>query len=311
MANINYFALSAALGVTIGPRSRVLAGPQHYQQATLEMAALMEKRRPHFESLQEIGGSDRQYIAKVKKAFDAVREEFSPDRVVADPRLNRPFLSHCEAFGLDDDPFSLNWTLLNLRKNGELQGLKSRKSLVPGQWRYAYASELAARSIFYRFGATVDRIICHPSLVKEFDQLARSLAPGYSAFEYRWAALNIRKKGASVPSQWHLSPGKVHWSEPLAFDASNTVPEQKGIYVLNEEATALYVANTEDLHSSVQSQHSLVEVPLLEPDLWHPDPKKLFWRYVSLPEFPSVARYGLVNQLVGSLNPIFNIPRAA
>jgi hypothetical protein len=71
----------------------------------------------------------------------------------------------------------------------------------------------------------------------------------------------------------------------------------------------LYVASSENLHDSIDAQQRLVDVDLFEPDLWQPKPDALFWRYAALPDSPSTLRYGLVNELVGSLLPVFNIPR--
>ena len=151
MAEINYFAVSKALGATIGPAAKVSADPSWYAEATREMSDIVSKRRPHVLALHESESASRQYVSKVRKAFEAVREGFSPDRVVADPRLNRAFLNHCEAFGVEDEPFNLNWTLLTLRKNKLLHRLHSKRSSLPDQWKYAFASEVAATAMFYRF----------------------------------------------------------------------------------------------------------------------------------------------------------------
>jgi hypothetical protein len=311
MGSINYFAVGSALDATIGPLSRVAHDISRYREATREMAELLARRRPHIEALHQPGSGQQKYIRSIRRAFEAVREGFSPDRVVADPRLNREFLSQCEAFGIDDVPFNLNWTLLNLRKSGQLVGLRSKKSVVHDQWRYAFASEMAATSIYYRQQVSVDRVICDPERVKEFDRLAKALAPGFSTFEYRWAALNIRKKGSSVGGQSKRRVGRLTWSDRLPFPHIQQVPHIKGIYTLHEDNTALYISNSEDLRESMGSQLRMIDVPLLEADLWHPDPQRLFWRYAELPEMPSNARSGMVNELIGTLKPVFNIPRAA
>jgi hypothetical protein len=309
MTHLNYFALSAALGASIGPRSQVTRSPSSYREMTREMADLMSKRRPHVQVLHEPGCAGAQYIKRVCKAFMAVRDGYSPDRVVADPHMNREFLKLCEAFGLEDEAFNLNWTLLNLRKAGELSNLQSRKSIVADQWHYIYASEIAARSMFYRHNVSVDKLICHPKLVREFDKLAKLLAPGFSVFQYRWAALNVRKKGAFRAGQPDDLPKTVEWSHKLKFNAVRKVPKVTGVYTLHEDDVALYIASSEDLHESIGEQRRLAGVQLVEAGLWQPRPERLYWKYAALPDVSSSTRYGLVNRLVSTFAPVFNIPR--
>src|SRR5947208_2511486 len=98
MAGINYFAIGAALGAAIGPRSKVPQNPSSFREATTEMAAILEKRRGHVQALHRPESTDAHYLSLVARAFRSVRDGFSTDRVVADPRFNRAFLSHCEAF---------------------------------------------------------------------------------------------------------------------------------------------------------------------------------------------------------------------
>src|SRR5688572_24067608 len=42
---------------------------------------------------------------------------------------------------------------------------------------------------------SLDTVICDPLLAAAFDSFAARLAPGFSSFEYRWAALGLRKAG--------------------------------------------------------------------------------------------------------------------
>jgi hypothetical protein len=308
MPSINYFAIGAALGAAIGPRSKISQNPSAFREATAEMAEIVGRRRAHVQVLHRHESSDAHYLNLVGRAFFAVRDGFSPDRVVADPRFNRAYLAHCESFGLHDSAYNLNWTLLNLRKAGELRNLHSKRSVVPGQWRYSFASEISARILFYRCGVSVDRLICHPQLVREFDRLARQLAPGFSSFQYRWAALNLRKKGASVKRAQHIDREDVRWSESVRFRATQRVPQTKGIYSLLEDSAVLYVASSENLHLSVESQAHFTDISFGDSNLWHPDPRRLFWRFAEI-KAPATARQELVNELIEEMVPVFNIPR--
>ena len=59
---------------------------------------------------------------------------------------------------------------------------------------YSDASEAALKLISSDYGMTLDEMLCAPQAVSEFDRMAAMLAPGYSPFEYRWAALALRKR---------------------------------------------------------------------------------------------------------------------
>jgi hypothetical protein len=73
--------------------------------------------------------------SKVKLALEAVEGNYSPDRVVADPDLNRVYLHACRQLGLTASDATLNRALLNLRKGGELRGRKSTRSSFPAVTR--------------------------------------------------------------------------------------------------------------------------------------------------------------------------------
>jgi hypothetical protein len=309
MARLNHFAIGAALGSTIGPKVDVVHGQIASPQLAATIGVLLERRRKYAGDLAQSKDLAHQFDQGVIRAYELVRGEYSADRIIADPGLNRRFLRACRDLGLENDAVDLNLALLGLRKAGRLKGQKpSKRVAVRDQWRYAVASELAARAMFFRYGVSVDRLFCHPKLAKEFDQLASELIPGFSIFEYRWAALNIRKKGHSSPAAG-AAVEDLEWSRRVGFLSRRQLPAEQGVYSLQEDDTCLFFANTDDLRESITTQRRIVEVPLLDPDLWQPDPGHLFWRYAPLPDTPSGVRYGIVNHLVGSHKPVFNIPR--
>jgi hypothetical protein len=169
------------------------------------------------------------------------------------------------------------------------------------------ASEIAARVMFYRYGASVDTTLAHPELIKEFDRLASSITPGFSPFEYRWAALNMRKKGANVKLKISAI-AQLEWSRKLRFNAPS-LPTDEGVYTLLENAICLFVAGTEDIGESITSHRRIAEVSLFQADLWRPDPDRLSWQYVRMPDSNADYRFGVVRSLVGRWQPVFNIPR--
>jgi hypothetical protein len=306
MAELNHFAIAAGMGATLGPRVPVHHGQIGSAELAATLSGLLERRKQYVESLSAHDDVSRKYEKAVIQAYGLVRQGYSSDRVLADPQINAAYIKACRDLGLDDDTFHLNLALIGLRKHNKLKA-KSLRSRVPDLWRYAVASEIAARAIFYQYGASVDTLLAHPKLAREFDALAGSITPGFSSFQYRWAALNVRKKGANVK----LTPKeleRLEWSGDLRFDV-RSLPAEEGVYTLFERNTCLFVAGTEDIDQSIQSQKRIAEVPLFEPGLWRPDPAHLSWRYVSLPDTESDYRFGVVRAVVGRWSPVFNIPR--
>ena len=244
------------------------------------------------------------------EAFRTTCDRNSPDRVVADPELHHAFLEQCRKLGLENPEFDLCFSLLNMRKGNNLKGLDSARKPVMGQWRYAAASEIAARVIHWRHGLTVDRIICHPTIVEEFEQVARSITPGYSSFEYRWAALGCRKVGQKA------TPGvveRLRWSDPSSFAAVGELPDAKGVYALRDrrhEADYLFVYGSENIREGIAAQTNLGSQNLFGDGLWRPDPEHLVWTYAKT-SAATAERYGIVNTLVSQWSPILNVLRAA
>ncbi len=306
MAALNHFAVSAAMGSTLGPKAAVLHGQIGSSQMAATLSTLLRRRSEYIDELTPQDSLTQQYEKAVTRAFLHVRQGFSSDRVLADPAINAAFIKTCRDLGLDDSVFHLNLALIGLRKHSKLK-FKSRSSVVREQWRYAVASEIAARIMHYRYGASVDTTLAHPNLVREFDHLASSISPGYSPFEYRWAALNMRKKGSNVKVKGKVIQ-RLEWSDRLAFEAQ-ALPPDEGVYTLFERRTCLFVAATEDIEESIGAHRRIAEVPLFPPELWRPDPEQLSWRYVQMPDSSSDYRFGVVRSLVWRFAPVFNIPR--
>ena len=246
----------------------------------------------------------------IEDAFRKSCDRNSPDRVVADPELHHAFVEHCRKLGLGNPEFDLCFTLLNMRKGNDLKGLNSARRPVTKQWRYAAASEIAARVVQWRHGLTVDRILCHPTFVEEFEQVARSITPGYTSFEYRWAALGCRKVGQKA-AQGVVD--RLRWSDPVSFAAVGDLPDAKGVYALRDrqyEADCLFVCGTESISESIAAQTNLGSQNLFGEGLWRPDPKRLVWTYAKT-SATAADRQGIVNTLVSQWTPILNVPRAA
>jgi site-specific DNA-methyltransferase (adenine-specific) len=190
---------------------------------------------------------------KVRPAFDRICRGYSPDRVIADPDLNRDFLAACRELAAEGSDASLNRALLNLRKRGEMRGLRSKRSSFANEDGYRFASEMAIRFIERRDGITLDDVICDPELAAEFDSLAARLAPGFSPLECRWAALRLRKSNRLKPE---ILSRVVDCQEVRHFcvhdlDVSQ-IPTSAGMYILYCGDCALYVGEAQNLNARLR-----------------------------------------------------------
>ncbi len=155
-------------------------------------------------SLGQIAVANQEYATAIAEAFMATHQGYSTDRVLADPTLNDQFLDNCRLLGIPGRPKDWNHLLLNVRKRSGLAAIDtSRRTMIRRVQMdtFMFASEIAWRRLSREHRCTLDDILCDPDLASEFDRIAGQMAPGYSSFEYRWAALALRKdasKGAPV-----------------------------------------------------------------------------------------------------------------
>jgi hypothetical protein len=249
--------------------------------------------------------------AKLVEAFDATCRGFSPDRVVADPELNSAFIAEANQLGLVGSTATLNRSLINLRKQGDLPGRKSKRTSFPDEGDYRFAAEMAIRFLERRDGISLDSIICDPALAAEFDSIAAKLAPGYSPLQYRWAALNLRKMSRLKPELLArvAPPTSVSTFQITALDL-RCIPNQQGLYMFFTSADVLYIGEAESLCKRLKKH------------LEHSDNKGLarwMWEYgtddlrVEIQVLAKVTttkvRRALETELIRSRSPLFNINR--
>jgi len=158
-------------------------------------------------SLGRIAGANGEFSTAIAQAFMASHQGYSADRVLADPSLNDRFLENCQLRGFPGEAATWNHLLLNVRKHGGLASIDtSRRTAITRKEMdsFIFASEIAWRRVSQDHTCSLDEILCDPKLSSQFDRWAAEIAPGYSSFEYRWAALSIRKdasKGNNVLEQ--------------------------------------------------------------------------------------------------------------
>ncbi|MCK4342000.1 MAG: hypothetical protein KAY37_09790 [Phycisphaerae bacterium] len=249
---------------------------------------------------------DRQTVAQ---AFHQVRDEWSPDRVVADPELNARFLRECTGLGMTQPASVLNRCLLNIRKASQLSGLRSKRTSFSDQQDYVFASEIAIRFLERRDGVTLDDVICDPVRAAEFDGLAARIAPGYTPLQYRWAALSLRKSQRLRPEPIGraIQPLSVEQARADEIDLDD-VPTTQGLYVFFAGSESLYVGEAQSLRSRLKKHLDHSDNRGLARWLWEHGTDAVYLEWQVLP--PTTAtqtRRAMECELIRSRRPVFNV----
>lgn len=250
-------------------------------------------------------------MSKLRVAFELARAGYSADRVAADSSLNDVFLTECRRLGLAGTAATLNRALLNLRKRGELRGLKSTRTSFPDEDQYRFAAEMAARFMERRDGLSLDDIICDPELASEFDRLARLISPNYSSLQYRWAALNLRKGRGLKPELLSRVVQAVDVRIlPVAGIDIKEVPAQQGLYLLFTATHVLYVGEAENLNTRIRKHLDHSDNKGLARWLWEREGEQLYVELHVLPSDTSTrSRRALETELILSRDSLFNVKR--
>jgi DNA modification methylase len=189
----------------------------------------------------------------VAEAYLATSNGYSADRVVIDPELNREFTGLCERLSLVGDARTWNTLLFRLRKAGKLSHIPATVR-TNFSWEdcdeFMFASEVAWQSLLNKnAAASLDEILCDPSLAQELDRRAAALAPGRTPLEYRWAALKLRKEAKFARGRAAvLRPPNMLAAAPLAEATPTQLPEEPGLYILSDDSNQeFYVGETLNL----------------------------------------------------------------
>jgi DNA modification methylase len=178
----------------------------------------------------------------------------STDFVLCNPEVAAAFAQACKKNGLQGNATTWNRLLLRIRKLGKLPRVKKRTRRLPfaEMDQYSFASEIAMQAFAIDYQLTLDEMLCAPDFAAEFDRVAAEFAPGFSAFEYRWAALAIRKRAKQAKSL-----ARNEFAAWLAKKLPKAVSMNRftgpatpgsGVYVLiNESKEPLYVGETIDV----------------------------------------------------------------
>ena len=183
--------------------------------------------------------------------FAAVHDGFSPDEVLLDDLLQQKFVDGCQARLPDASVETLNWALLNLRKQGELSAIKTTRSNRVRLDDVRHVAEIAARSLQDKHGILIDRVMSNPAYREEFDAAAKQIDSEIDLYRVRKAAFQLRKARQLKPelitriADW----GRVVTTRTTAEVKSNLniIPVEPGIYIFRDATGYLYIGEAEDL----------------------------------------------------------------
>lgn len=256
-----------------GSAEPLVSAPQTHVRAPKGSKRVSRTSQEDQEKAAEKFASERQLqmtINGIIAAFASVYDGYSADRVVADPELNARFTETCSQKGLVGDPRTWNRLLFRQRKTGKLIDFPTSKT-TKLEWTeidsFLFASEIAWRKMLDDGRAkSLDEILCDPTMACEFDEIAKTFAPGFTPLQYRWAALKLRKqsKMARVRSESLVLPTKL--GKPFSLDDFDpqTATESSGVYLLGDsKRTILYAGEAVSLRSRLIQQF-----PRCHRDLW-------------------------------------------
>lgn len=262
------------------------------------------KKRARFSKGRPVVPLDKQTADGIVKAYKSTCQGYSADRILCDPELNAEFVRVCKQNSLPGDACAWNRLLLRIRKAGRLPKAKrSRKWLASAAMdTYSAASEAAIQLLCLDYGLTLDEILCSPEAAANFDRLAEEFAGPHkaSAFEYRWAALAVRKRAKrsrALAAQLAQESFNRRLSRARPLDRClSSKYEHPGVYVVVNHKKPLYVGETNNVRTRVEQ--------ILESEAWscfEPTSVRL-----SGTMNPQQSRYGLQSYLIGKKAPVLN-----
>jgi DNA modification methylase len=195
------------------------------------------------------------------EAFRRACRGFSLDRVAADPELQTELIRHCTALKIPGDAKAWNAALFRLRKAGKLGSVPTTERTELA-WedceQYLAPAEAALSLLLGRdHDESLDDVLCDPARAAEFDRLALRYGGRKKTFEYRWAALKLRKEARELRRRAdELRRVELKWSVPIALARKGrleTLPHASGLYaIFDGEGERLYVGAATDLRSALE-----------------------------------------------------------
>lgn len=194
----------------------------------------------------------------VDSAFSETHQGFSADELLLNDTLRKKFIALCQQSDLDATEFQYCWALLNLRKAGKLSKKSTARRPAADLESILPLAESAARSIQDEHNVSTDKMIAHPKLRKQFDDLILNLNSDADVYAYRKAAFRLRKTRKLKPE---LIVRVADWnkvvSRKLASEFAenlDSVPEKPGVYLFFDQSGYLYIGEAKNLRERLK-QH--------------------------------------------------------
>ncbi|MEM9366446.1 MAG: site-specific DNA-methyltransferase [Planctomycetota bacterium] len=261
--------------------------------------------------------SDEAIEIAITHAYHATHRGYSVERLVADPVLNEDFQDQCDRLEVSLSQRDRNRFLFALRKQGSLNQngptLERVTKFPPATLdALADAAEIAWNHVRQLYGdCSLDDLLCDPRLANQLDTIAMRWCPDATAFETRWAAIELReqrvqaaKRAMELDSdrreQTRLSANEA---QPIETLDREMLPKKPGVYGLWSGDDAVYFGETRDLSSRLK--RFLGAAP---PSPWsllgiHDDSLHLAWLTVdSVLEFPQVNLFHMLQESESRLN---------
>lgn len=246
----------------------------------------------------------------VVDAFNATHDGYSTDWVIVETQLNGRFLDKCKSLGLRHAAWVLNHTLMNIRKTTKYSARINRATKRSGfsdYDDYAFASEIAVRTLQRTEGVTLDRILCDPALRARFDELARQLAPNQPEIKLRCAALNLRKTHRLKPLPQNATEYDLVAAGPVRKVDLSMIAPLPGTYVFYDINRPIFAGETENLHKRI-SMHLKSGIPQwLRSDM----DESFVLKTLVLPSAKKDDRLDWLGAFVNRERPLLNYQRAA
>ena len=188
----------------------------------------------------------------VNEAFRLTHGGWSSDEVVLDDDLYEAFIAKCNELFPNVKPEKFGWTLLNLRKAGQLK-TKSTRRRNDDVSPVAHIAEIAARSTTDRFRISTDRMMIDPGKRAAFDEAALEVDANVDLYLVRKAVFKLRKARQLRPE---LITRIADWNRVVEtyavadiLNRPELIPEHPGIYIFRDQTGYLYIGQTENLRS--------------------------------------------------------------
>jgi hypothetical protein len=254
-SKLDQFAINRVVGgESFLLKGRTGFGPLYASQIRLQG----DEARSRLLEFPRIDASQDELIAD---AFERVREGLSADRFLCDPKLSRALHVECAKRGLDAPEAAINLRLLAVRKNPR-RNLHFRETRRPAAARdiverLGPGVEAAMRFTTARYGASVDDMLAHPGIGREFVRFAAKVSSGGTGVEYRMCALQIRK-GRHIAGEYSERVAKldVEDLEHRWIDARDGAPPKllagPGLIEMETRSHPLYLLRTRRIGETLE-----------------------------------------------------------